>query len=213
MLKHKQVLANLVDFKLNEFEDMHSPISTVKNQTFRQLIIDLKTTSGEKIFAAIERSQQGNLTAWAKRKCKKEAEVFASHAAAWLVRLHDSSILAKLDPDVQKMVKSVEQRDGVPSCPAEAEVEDANKIELDWLIYFRELEHTKEDEKSVTMGDITIGSFGNKSFFSTSHTQHSDVDFLEDTHQSLVACELDTVADDLVDEPDCNAKVAFAQGS
>ena len=150
---------------------------------------------------------------WAKQKCKKEVEVFSSHMAAWLVSLHGSSITAKLDPDVQKMVKSVEWRDGVPLCPEEAEVEDASKIEFDWLIDIRELEHTREDDKSVTMGDITIGSFGDKLFFSTSCTQHSDEDFPEDTHQSLASRELDTVADDSADEFDHNTAVAFAQGS
>ena len=75
ILKHKQVLANLADFKLNEFEDIDSPIGTVKNQTFRQLIMDLKTASGEKIFAAIERSWQGDLTASAKRKHKKKQKL------------------------------------------------------------------------------------------------------------------------------------------
>ena len=45
MLKHKQVLANLVDVKLNEFKDINLTISIVKNKTFRKLIMDLKTTS------------------------------------------------------------------------------------------------------------------------------------------------------------------------
>ena len=213
MLKHKQVLANRVDNKLNEYKDIDSPISTAKNKTFRQLIIGSQTTSREKIFEAIERSQQGNLAAWAKRKHKKEAEVFASHMAAWLVSLHNSSVLEKLDPDVQKMVKSVEQRDGVPLRPEEVEVEDASKIKLDWFINIRELEHTREDDKSVTMDNVTMGSFGDKSFFSASRTQYSDEDFPEDAHQLLALHELDTITDDSVDELDHNAAVAFAQGS
>lgn len=169
--------------------------------------------SGEKIFAAIERSWQGDLAAWTKRKHKKEVEVFVSHIAAWLVSLCDSSILAKLDPGVQNMVKSVEWRDRVPLCPEEAEVEDASKIKLDWLIDIRELECTREDDKSVTMDNITTRSFGDKLFFSTGRTQHSDEDFPEDTDQSLVSHELDTVTDDSADELDRNTAVAFAQGS
>ena len=40
MIKHKQVMANLVDHKLTEFTDIDSPISTVEGKTIRQLIMN-----------------------------------------------------------------------------------------------------------------------------------------------------------------------------
>ena len=100
MIKHKQVLANLVEFKLIEFEEIDLPISNLENKIIRKLIIDLKTEGKEKIFIAIERSWQGDLTLWVKRKYKAEAEVFSAHMAAWLVKLHRDSIMAKLDLDI-----------------------------------------------------------------------------------------------------------------
>ena len=56
MIKHKQVLANLVDFKLTEFEEINLPIRDLNDRTIRQLIMDLKTESRETIFITIERS-------------------------------------------------------------------------------------------------------------------------------------------------------------
>ena len=93
--------------------------------------MDLDTDSGEKIFTTIERSWQGDITAQAKRKCKAEAEAFATHMAAWLVKLHRSSIITKLDTDIQKIEKTVEWREGVPLYLEEAQTEDKSKIELD----------------------------------------------------------------------------------
>ena len=213
MLKHKKVLANLVDVKLNEFEEIDSPISALDNKTIRQLIMDLETESGEKIFTTIERSWQGDLTAWVKRKCKAEAEVFTTHMAAWLVKLHGSSIMTKLDPDIQKIVKTVEWREGVPLYPEEAETEDASKIELDWLIDIKELELARGDDKSVTMDDITIGLFGDQSFFSTNQTQNQDDKLQGNFHQSLALRELDTSTGDTEHELDQTTTVVFAQGS
>jgi len=63
MIKHKQVLANLVDYRLTEFEEIDSPISALQGKTIRQLIMDLKTEKGETIFIAIERSWQGEQVA------------------------------------------------------------------------------------------------------------------------------------------------------
>ena len=51
--------------------------------------------------------------------------------AAWLVKLHRDSIMAKLDPDMQKIVKTVEWREGVPLYPEETEIEDACKMKID----------------------------------------------------------------------------------
>lgn len=63
MIKHKQVLANLVDYRLTEFEEIDSPISALQGKTIRQLIMDLKMEKGETIFIAIERSWQGEQVA------------------------------------------------------------------------------------------------------------------------------------------------------
>ena len=76
MIKHKQILANLVEFKLVDFEEVDSPISALDNKTIRELIMNLKLKSGDKIFIAIEQSWQRDLTLWAKRKFKVEAEIF-----------------------------------------------------------------------------------------------------------------------------------------
>ena len=44
--------------------------------------MELETEGKEKIFIAIERSWQDDLTLWAKRKYKAEVEVFSTHMAA-----------------------------------------------------------------------------------------------------------------------------------
>ena len=170
MIKHKQVLANLVDYRLTEFEEIDLPISALQGKTIRQLIMDLKTEKGETIFIAIERSWQGEQVAWAKRKYKEEAEKYSSYMAAWLVKLHGEGIIAKLDPDVQKIVKTVEWRDNIPLYPEEVEVKDASKMKIDWLIDIKELETTGVDDKSVAMDNVSIGSFGSQSFFSTTQS-------------------------------------------
>ena len=143
MIKHKQVLANLVDFKLTEFEEIDSPIKDLNGMTIRQLVMDLKTENRETIFIAIERFWQGDLISWAKRKHKAEAEVHSSRIAVQLVKLHRECITAKLDPDVQKIVKTVEQRDDIPLHLEEAEIEDASKMKIDWLIDIKELENAE----------------------------------------------------------------------
>ena len=65
MMKHEQVLANLTDFKLTEFQEIDSPISTLQGKTIRQLIMDLKTADRETIFIAVEKNWQGEQVAWA----------------------------------------------------------------------------------------------------------------------------------------------------
>ena len=59
MMKHKQVLANIVEFKLTNFQEIDSPISDLQGKTIRQLIMDLRTKDGETIFIAAERNWQG----------------------------------------------------------------------------------------------------------------------------------------------------------
>ena len=49
-LKHKQVMANLVDLKMNNLDTIDSPIRSLKNKTLRQLIMNLSSASGEQLF-------------------------------------------------------------------------------------------------------------------------------------------------------------------
>ena len=205
MIKHKQVMANLVDHKLVEFTEIDSPISTLEGKTIRQLIMELKIKEGNTMFVAIERSSQGEQVVWAKRKYHEEAEKCTSHMAAWLVKLHGDGIIAKLDPDAQKIVKTVVWRDNLPLHPEEVEIEDASKMKIDWLIDIKELEMTGVNDKSIAMDDASVGSFGSQSFFSATQSQNQDSLFHSDTHQSLALHE----QDDLVQ----NTTVAFAQSS
>ena len=57
-----QALANLVAFKLMEFEEITSLISALENKTIRQLMMDFKRGGRDKILIAIERSWQRCLT-------------------------------------------------------------------------------------------------------------------------------------------------------
>ena len=56
MIMHDQVLANLVEYKLTDFEDIDSSIKNLDNKTIRELIMTLESKSSDKIFIAIERS-------------------------------------------------------------------------------------------------------------------------------------------------------------
>ena len=49
MINYKQILANLVDFKLVDFEGVDSLISVLDNKKIRKLIINIKSKSGDKI--------------------------------------------------------------------------------------------------------------------------------------------------------------------
>ena len=51
---HSQVLANLVEYKLTDFEDIDSSIKNLDNKTIRELIMTLESKSSDKIFIAIE---------------------------------------------------------------------------------------------------------------------------------------------------------------
>ena len=99
-IKHKQVMANLVDLKMNDFDTIDSPIRSLKNKTLRQLIMNLASASGEQLFITIERSWQGENILWAKRKYREEASVYASHLPAWLHHLYGKAILNKLYTEV-----------------------------------------------------------------------------------------------------------------
>ena len=105
-----------------------------------------------------------------KRKHKEEAEVCSSHVAAWLVKLHGDCITAKLDSDIQQIVKTVMQRDKTHLYPEEAEIEDTSKMKINWLIDIKELK-TATENKSVTMDNVSIGSFRSLVYFSLTQSQ------------------------------------------
>ena len=54
MLVLFQLLVNLVEYKLTDFEDIDSSIKNLDNKTIRDLIMNLESKSGDKIFIAIE---------------------------------------------------------------------------------------------------------------------------------------------------------------
>ena len=205
MIKHKQVMANLVDHKLTEFTEIDSPISTVEGKTIRQLIMELKTKKGQTMFVAIEKSWQGEQVAWAKRKYHEEAEKHTSRMAAWLVKMHGDGIFAKLDPDIQKVVKSVVWKNNLPLHPEEVEIEDASTMKIDWLIDIKELETTGVDDKSITIGDVPVATFGSQSFFSATQSPNQESFSQNDAHQSLAPSEQDDAVR--------NTTVAFEQSS
>ena len=58
MMVNGQVLANLVEYKLTDFEDIGSSIKNLDNKTIEELFMNLESKSGDKIFIAIKRSWQ-----------------------------------------------------------------------------------------------------------------------------------------------------------
>ena len=62
------------------------------------LIMNLKEEKGDTVFVAVEHSQQGNWSLQAKKKYKKEAEEYAAHLPAQLVKEYGEAVLTKLDP-------------------------------------------------------------------------------------------------------------------
>ena len=57
MIKHKQILTNLLEFKLADFEEIDLLISVLDKKTIRKLIMNLNSKSGDEVFIAIEWSQ------------------------------------------------------------------------------------------------------------------------------------------------------------
>ena len=72
-------MANLVEFKLTDFEEIDTPIKQLENNIIRKLIMDLELSTRDKLFLAIKRLWQGDLSLWAKYKHKVEVEEYASH--------------------------------------------------------------------------------------------------------------------------------------
>jgi len=79
--------------------------------------------------------------------------------AVWLIKIHGNSIIAKLDSDMQKIVKIVVWRDNTPLYLEKAEIEDASKINIDWLIGIKELDIMEDNNKSIAMDNTSILSF------------------------------------------------------
>ena len=90
--------------------------------------------------------------------------------------MHSDVIISKLDPDMQAIIKIVIWRDRVPLYPEEAEIEDASKINIDWLIDMKELDIENEDNKSIAIDDVSITLFSDYSFFSITATRFSQED-------------------------------------
>ena len=173
-------MANLVEFKLTDFEEIDTPIKQLENNIIRKLIMDLELSTRDKLFLAIKRLWQGDLSLQAKYKHKVEVEEYASHMQVQLAKMHSNEIISKLDPNMQAIIKMVIWRDGVLLCPEEAEIEDASKINIDWLIDMKELEIENEDNKSIAIDDVSITSFSNCSFFSITATRFSQEDDIMD---------------------------------
>ena len=81
---------------------------------------------------------------------------------------------------MQNLVSTVVWRDDVPLYPEEAEIEDASKINLDWLIDIKELDIMESDNRSIMMDDTSIVSFSKQSFFSTILDSQKVVEFQEE---------------------------------
>ena len=75
------------------------------------------------------------------------------------------------------MVKTVIWRDDIPLYPEEVEIEDASKINLNWLVDIKDLDIIESDNRSVTMDDMLIISFSKKSFFSANPDSQKVVEF------------------------------------
>ena len=78
-------------------------------------------------------------------------------------------------------------------------------MKIDLLIDIKDLETTANDDKSIAMDDMSVGSFGSQAFFSSTLSQSQDTSNHFDEHQPITLCEQeDSIR---------NTTVAFAQGS
>ena len=78
---------------------------------------------------------------------------------------------------MQNLVKTVISRDDVPLYPEEAEIKDASKINLDWLIDIKDLDIIECDNKSVIMDNTSILSFSEQFFFLVNPGSQKVVEF------------------------------------
>ena len=56
MMKHNQILANLVELKVGDFEEIDSLTSSLEDKTMRELVMELETKDGNNVFIAAKRS-------------------------------------------------------------------------------------------------------------------------------------------------------------
>ena len=112
-VKYKQVLSNIVNFRMIEIDSINSPIKKLDNKMLYMLIIDMKTISGEKVFLAIKKSQQREYVLQAKDEHEDETSIYASYLAKWLVKLYRAEVLSKFDSDAQELLLSAESREGM----------------------------------------------------------------------------------------------------
>ena len=71
----------------------------------------------------------------------------------------------KLDLDMQKVVKTVQQREGVPLYLEEVKTEECSKIQLDQLIDIEKLKTIEGKERFVVLDNMSVVSFSKQSFF------------------------------------------------
>ena len=114
---------------------------------------------------------------------------------------------------MQNLVKTVVWRDDVLLYPEEAEIEDASKINLDWLIDIKDLDIMEDNNRSVTMNDTSIISFSEQSFFSVNLDSQKVVEFQEDEHQHLAQCDHDTSLEEMNENESQNTTDSEAQSS
>ena len=53
--KHKQILNNMVDFRMIEVNNINLPIKKLEHKKLYELIIDMKILLGESVFLAIKK--------------------------------------------------------------------------------------------------------------------------------------------------------------
>ena len=87
---------------------------------------------------------------------------------------------------MQEVVKTVAQREDVLLYPEEAKIEDASKIEIDWLVDVKELNEFGKDDRLVALDDTLVLSQTDQSFFSNNPASQLREDKLQDTTQPLV---------------------------
>ena len=67
---------------------------------------------------------------------------------------------------MQSTVKEVAQREGVPMCLEEIEMEDSSEIQINQLIDTKEIESIDKENRSVAIDDTSLVSFCEQPFFS-----------------------------------------------
>ena len=132
MNMHRQVLNNIVELEVLDVENIDKPIGTLENKTMRELIMNIESKEGDKLYAAIE-SVQGRLVLWTKLKFKAKAEMHSSHMVAWLIRMCGKSATSMLTKDKKNRIKNIVWIKGLPWYPEELDRKEnmINTISID----------------------------------------------------------------------------------